>query len=94
MEFGTHDELMALNGRYKYLYGLQTDALADDVTVVSGDSTPASVGLMTPTPILVEKTGVSVEVNSIDEKDNEDNGGITNGLGVQVDHDSIAIPAA
>ena len=30
MEFGTHEELMALNGRYKYLYGLQTDALADD----------------------------------------------------------------
>ena len=31
VEFGTHEELMALNGRYKYLYGLQTDALADGV---------------------------------------------------------------
>ena len=30
MEFGTHEELMALQGRYNYLYGLQTDALADD----------------------------------------------------------------
>jgi hypothetical protein len=28
MEFGTHEELLALNGRYAYLYGLQTDALA------------------------------------------------------------------
>ena len=28
MEFGTHEELLALNGRYTYLYGLQTDALA------------------------------------------------------------------
>jgi hypothetical protein len=27
-EFGTHEELMALEGRYKYLYRLQTDALA------------------------------------------------------------------
>lgn len=29
MEFGTHEELMELDGRYRYLYGLQTDALAD-----------------------------------------------------------------
>jgi len=28
MEFGTHEELLGLNGRYAYLYGLQTDALA------------------------------------------------------------------
>jgi hypothetical protein len=33
VEFGTHEELMALQGRYHYLYGLQTDALADDVAV-------------------------------------------------------------
>jgi hypothetical protein len=31
VEFGTHEELMALQGRYHYLYGLQTDALADDI---------------------------------------------------------------
>jgi len=30
VEFGTHEELMGLQGRYAYLYGLQTDALADD----------------------------------------------------------------
>jgi hypothetical protein len=30
VEFGTHEELMALKGRYSYLYGLQTDALAND----------------------------------------------------------------
>jgi hypothetical protein len=30
VEFGTHEELMALQGRYNYLYGLQTDALADE----------------------------------------------------------------
>jgi hypothetical protein len=29
VEFGTHAELMALKGRYSYLYSLQTDALAD-----------------------------------------------------------------
>jgi len=29
VEFGTHEELMALKGRYSYLYSLQTDALAD-----------------------------------------------------------------
>ena len=34
MEFGTHEELMDLNGRYRYLYGLQTDALADGPTLV------------------------------------------------------------
>jgi ABC-type multidrug transport system ATPase subunit len=38
VEIGTHDELNARNGRYKYLYGLQTDALADDDTkTVSGE---------------------------------------------------------
>jgi len=30
VEFGTHEELLALKGRYSYLYGLQTDALATD----------------------------------------------------------------
>jgi hypothetical protein len=29
VEFGTHEELMALKGRYNFLYSLQTDALAD-----------------------------------------------------------------
>lgn len=29
MEYGTHEELMNLQGRYHYLYGLQTDALSD-----------------------------------------------------------------
>lgn len=29
VEFGTHEALMALKGRYSYLYSLQTDALAD-----------------------------------------------------------------
>jgi hypothetical protein len=33
VEFGTHEELMDLNGRYRYLYGLQTDALADGPTL-------------------------------------------------------------
>ena len=42
MEFGTHDELMVLGGRYCYLYGLQTDALAD-IPSTNGD-TPSTNG--------------------------------------------------
>jgi hypothetical protein len=37
VEFGTHEELMALQGRYSYLYGLQTDALADDTASTNMD---------------------------------------------------------
>jgi ATP-binding cassette, subfamily B, bacterial len=43
VEFGTHEELMAKDGRYKYLYGLQTDALADDV-----ETSVESSGTLTP----------------------------------------------
>jgi hypothetical protein len=37
VEFGTHEELMALKGRYSYLYGLQTDALANDTKTNDSD---------------------------------------------------------
>lgn len=30
VEYGTHEELINLQGRYHYLYGLQTDALSTD----------------------------------------------------------------
>ena len=43
MEFGTHEELMELNGRYRYLYGLQTDALADvSISRATTDGSAAS----------------------------------------------------
>ena len=38
MEFGTHEELLALNSRYAYLYGLQTDALATKTDEENGIS--------------------------------------------------------
>jgi hypothetical protein len=44
VEFGTHDELMVLGGRYSYLYGLQTDALADTPST-NGDA--VTNGVMT-----------------------------------------------
>jgi len=74
VEFGTHDELMALDGRYKYLYGLQTDALADDVSVVKsetaslkGDETPKSIETVSTPPIPAEDSSDSLgEVDEVE----------------------------
>jgi len=95
---------MALNGRYKYLYGLQTDALADDVTVVTGTTTPSEKSEDTSTvpasSIVAEKTeGLQVECISISGDEESGWHLATNtsqdDLGFGVKHDLIeAIPAA
>lgn len=94
---------MALNGRYKYLYGLQTDALADDVTVVTGTTTPSEKSGDTstiPSLIVAEKTeGLQVECISINEDKEKGWHLATNtsqdDLGIGLKHDIIeAIPAA
>jgi hypothetical protein len=77
VEFGTHEELMALQGRYNYLYGLQTDALADDTASITVDKDTNCEGIKEDHKRETADDGIAVKVsgsNNVRSKPDQPNG--------------------